>query len=97
MYCDLQVVCQYLSCDILKSPFITSLPVQCELLTISVKVGNLPDIDFTVNHRNLKELDAELVRKLREFSGAEDGSTDTRSMAVSAFLYIYLTVFARSK
>ncbi|XP_062398802.1 mevalonate kinase [Sardina pilchardus] len=53
--------------------------------------------DKTIDHGNLKELDADLVRRLREFTGTEDGSTDTRSMAVSAFLYIYLSIFSKSK
>ena len=40
------------------------------------------------------ELDLNLVKKLREFATITEGSTDTRSMAVLAFLYIYLRVFA---
>ncbi|XP_017564800.1 mevalonate kinase [Pygocentrus nattereri] len=40
------------------------------------------------------ELDSNLVKRLREFMAITDGSTDTRSMAVLAFLYIYLSVFA---
>ncbi|KAI4902731.1 hypothetical protein NFI96_016640 [Prochilodus magdalenae] len=40
------------------------------------------------------ELDLNLVKKLREFTTITEGSTDTRSMAVLAFLYIYLRVFA---
>ncbi|XP_056313491.1 mevalonate kinase isoform X1 [Danio aesculapii] len=46
--------------------------------------------------RDPKELDANLLKKLREFTGISDDSTDTRSMAVLAFLYMYLTVFAES-
>uniref|UniRef100_A0A672T387 mevalonate kinase n=1 Tax=Sinocyclocheilus grahami TaxID=75366 RepID=A0A672T387_SINGR len=45
---------------------------------------------------DLKELDADLLKRLREFTGFSDDSTDTRSMAVLAFLYMYLTVFAES-
>ncbi|XP_026117251.1 mevalonate kinase isoform X1 [Carassius auratus] len=44
----------------------------------------------------LKEPDADLLKRLREFTGISDDSTDTRSMAVLAFLYMYLTVFAGS-
>ncbi|KAL2091830.1 hypothetical protein ACEWY4_011628 [Coilia grayii] len=51
----------------------------------------------TNEHRHLKELDAELVGRLRELTGIEAGSTDTRSMAVSAFLYMYLCIFAKAK
>uniref|UniRef100_W5KAA0 mevalonate kinase n=1 Tax=Astyanax mexicanus TaxID=7994 RepID=W5KAA0_ASTMX len=40
------------------------------------------------------DLDLNLVKKLREFTGIAEGSTDTRSMAVLAFLYIYLSVFS---
>ena len=40
------------------------------------------------------ELDLNLVKRLREFTAITEGSTDTRSMAVLAFLYIYLRVFA---
>ncbi|XP_051552537.1 mevalonate kinase [Myxocyprinus asiaticus] len=46
---------------------------------------------------DLKELDANLLNRLREFTGISDGSTDTRSMAVLAFLYIYLSVFAEAE
>ncbi|XP_051981548.1 mevalonate kinase isoform X2 [Xyrauchen texanus] len=46
---------------------------------------------------DLKELDADLLKRLREFTGISDGSTDTRSMAVLAFLYIYLSVFAEAE
>ncbi|XP_016297258.1 mevalonate kinase-like isoform X3 [Sinocyclocheilus anshuiensis] len=44
----------------------------------------------------LKELDADLLKRLREFTGISEDSTDTRSMAVLAFLYMYLSVFAES-
>lgn len=47
--------------------------------------------------RSSTELDTELVRKLREFTAVSDGSTDTRSMAVLAFLYTYLCVFSQSE
>ncbi|KAF7687718.1 mevalonate kinase [Silurus meridionalis] len=47
--------------------------------------------------RSSTELDTELVRKLREFIAITDGSTDTRSMAVLAFLYTYLCVFSQSQ
>uniref|UniRef100_A0A8C1M9J6 Mevalonate kinase n=1 Tax=Cyprinus carpio TaxID=7962 RepID=A0A8C1M9J6_CYPCA len=44
----------------------------------------------------LKELDADLLKRLREFTRISEDSTDTRSMAVLAFLYMYLSVFAES-
>ncbi|KAL0979706.1 hypothetical protein UPYG_G00188500 [Umbra pygmaea] len=40
------------------------------------------------------ELDGELVKRLRDFVGVANGNLDTRSMAILAFLYIYITVFA---
>lgn len=46
---------------------------------------------------SLKELDAELVGRLREFTGIEDGITDTGSMAIFTFLYLYLSIFSTSK
>ncbi|TRY55635.1 hypothetical protein DNTS_008835 [Danionella cerebrum] len=42
------------------------------------------------------ELDTDLLKRLRTFTGISDDSTDTRSMAVLAFLYTYLTIFAES-
>lgn len=47
--------------------------------------------------RSSTDLDTELVKKLREFTAIADGSTDSRSMAVLAFLYTYLRVFADSE
>uniref|UniRef100_A0A8C1I3D1 Mevalonate kinase n=1 Tax=Cyprinus carpio carpio TaxID=630221 RepID=A0A8C1I3D1_CYPCA len=44
----------------------------------------------------LKDLDADLLKRLREFTRISEDSTDTRSMAVLAFLYMYLSVFAES-
>ncbi|KAM4616358.1 mevalonate kinase [Polymixia lowei] len=41
----------------------------------------------------VKLLDAELIRRLREFIGVTNGSLDTSSMATLAFLYIYLSLF----
>ncbi|XP_061841781.1 mevalonate kinase [Nerophis lumbriciformis] len=41
----------------------------------------------------VKRLDAELVKRLREFVGATNGNLDTCSMATLAFLYIYLSLF----
>ncbi|RXM95247.1 Mevalonate kinase, partial [Acipenser ruthenus] len=41
--------------------------------------------------------DAAVVLKLREYAGLGDGLADTRSLAVLAFLYIYLSVFAESR
>ncbi|XP_028851804.1 mevalonate kinase isoform X2 [Denticeps clupeoides] len=48
------------------------------------------------NDGNVQELDPSLMKKLREFTGIAEGSTDTQSMAVFAFLYLYLSVFAKS-
>ncbi|KAG9261540.1 mevalonate kinase [Astyanax mexicanus] len=50
--------------------------------------------DLTVDSSVDNDLDLNLVKKLREFTGIAEGSTDTRSMAVLAFLYIYLSVFS---
>lgn len=41
----------------------------------------------------VKRLDAELVRRLREFVGVTNGNLDTCNMATLTFLYIYLSVF----
>lgn len=41
----------------------------------------------------VKRLDAELVRRLREFVGVTNGTLDTCNMATLAFLYIYLSLF----
>ncbi|XP_068559536.1 mevalonate kinase [Cebidichthys violaceus] len=41
----------------------------------------------------VKRLDAELVKRLREFVGVTNGNLDTCNMATLAFLYIYLSVF----
>ncbi|XP_049907982.1 mevalonate kinase [Epinephelus moara] len=41
----------------------------------------------------MKLLDAELVRRLREFVGVTNGNLDTCNMATLAFLYIYLSLF----
>ncbi|KAF1389118.1 hypothetical protein PFLUV_G00070130 [Perca fluviatilis] len=40
-----------------------------------------------------KRLDAELIRRLREFIGVTNGNLDTCNMAILAFLYIYLSLF----
>ncbi|XP_061762494.1 mevalonate kinase isoform X2 [Nerophis ophidion] len=45
----------------------------------------------------VKRLDAELVKRLREFVGATNGNLDTGSMATLAFLYIYLSLFRPSE
>ncbi|XP_066510302.1 mevalonate kinase-like [Hoplias malabaricus] len=42
----------------------------------------------------LNEVNVNLVKKLREFTGITEDSTDTRSLAVLAFLYIYISVFS---
>lgn len=45
----------------------------------------------------VKLLDPELVRRLREFVGAGDGNLDSCNMATLAFLYIYLSLFGSSE
>ncbi|XP_053276745.1 mevalonate kinase [Pleuronectes platessa] len=45
------------------------------------------------NREELKCLNPELVRRLREFVGVTNGKLDTSNMATIAFLYIYLSVF----
>ncbi|XP_042344256.1 mevalonate kinase [Plectropomus leopardus] len=45
----------------------------------------------------VKLLDAELVRRLREFVGVTNGNLDTCNMATLAFLYIYLSLFGSSE
>ncbi|CAB1321604.1 unnamed protein product [Coregonus sp. 'balchen'] len=51
---------------------------------------------LTAELTNVNELDAELVRRLQDFVGVSNGTLDTCSMAILAFLYIYLSVFAGS-
>lgn len=48
---------------------------------------------FIGKRNESKLLDAELVRRLREFVGVTNGNLDTHSMATLAFLYIYLSLF----
>ncbi|XP_063346310.1 mevalonate kinase [Pelmatolapia mariae] len=70
---------------------------------------NLPNIDtflswdlsqlkqlvtyFQGKRDEVQRLDAELVRRLREFIGVTNGSLDTCSMATLSFLYLYLSLF----
>lgn len=61
------------------------------MVTLSIFV-----ILLTAELGNVNELDAELVRMLRNLVGVSNGTLDTRSMAILAFLYIYLCVFAKS-
>lgn len=61
------------------------------MVTLSIFV-----ILLTAELGNVNELDAELVRRLRDLVGVSNGTLDTRSMAILAFLYIYLSVFAGS-
>ncbi|XP_051924749.1 mevalonate kinase isoform X2 [Hippocampus zosterae] len=42
---------------------------------------------------DLKHLDPELVKRLREFVGGANGNFDTSNMATLAFLYMYLSLF----
>lgn len=48
---------------------------------------------LTDRREEVKRLDPEVVRRLREFVGVADGNLDTSSMATLAFLYIYLSLF----
>uniref|UniRef100_A0A8D0B2K2 Mevalonate kinase n=1 Tax=Sander lucioperca TaxID=283035 RepID=A0A8D0B2K2_SANLU len=63
---------------------------------------NLPNIDTFLCwelaelkqlREEVKRLDAELIRRLREFIGVTNGNLDTCNMAILAFLYIYLSLF----
>ncbi|XP_035513598.1 mevalonate kinase [Morone saxatilis] len=70
---------------------------------------NLPNIDtfccwdlselrqllphFCGKREEVKRLDAELVKKLREFVGVANGNLDTCNMAILSFLYIYISLF----
>lgn len=47
----------------------------------------------TGRREEMKRLDPELVRILREFVGAGNGNLDTCNMATLAFLYLYLSLF----
>ncbi|XP_068506180.1 protein FAM222A isoform X2 [Syngnathus scovelli] len=42
---------------------------------------------------DVKRLDPELVKRLRDFVGAANGNLDTSNMATLGFLYIYLSLF----
>ncbi|XP_057688801.1 mevalonate kinase isoform X2 [Corythoichthys intestinalis] len=46
---------------------------------------------------DVKRLDAELVKRLREFVGVADGNLDTSNMATLAFLYSYLCLFGKGE
>lgn len=48
---------------------------------------------LTAKREELKCLDPELLRRLREFVGVTNGKLDTCNMATLAFLHIYLSVF----
>lgn len=41
----------------------------------------------------VKLLDPDLVRRLREFVGVTNGNLNTSQMATLSFLYLYLSVF----
>ncbi|XP_041856040.1 mevalonate kinase [Melanotaenia boesemani] len=74
---------------------------------------NLPNIDtficwdlselkqlpqyFHGKKEEVPRLDAELVRKLREFLGVTNGNLDNCDAATLAFLYIYLSLFGSSE
>lgn len=48
---------------------------------------------LTDRREEVKLLDPELVRRLREFLGVGNGNLDSCNMAALAFLYIYLSLF----
>lgn len=50
-------------------------------------------IDVIGKRDEVQRLDAELVRRLREFIGVTNGNLDTCSMATLSFLYLYLSLF----
>ncbi|XP_010732035.2 mevalonate kinase [Larimichthys crocea] len=50
-------------------------------------------IPYLCEKREEKRLDAELVRRLREFVGVATENLDTCNMAILSFLYIYLSLF----
>lgn len=52
--------------------------------------------DHAADLKNAKELDVDLVRRLRRFIGVSNDNTDTGTMAVLAFLHLYLSIFADS-
>ncbi|XP_054905024.1 mevalonate kinase [Poeciliopsis prolifica] len=70
---------------------------------------NLPNIDTFVcwelselkqltpflsdKKEEMQRLDAELVKRLREFIGVTNGNSDSSASAILAFLYIYLSLF----
>ncbi|XP_008280285.1 mevalonate kinase [Stegastes partitus] len=74
---------------------------------------NLPNIDtfhcwdlselrrlihnFHGKRDEVQRLDAELVRRLREFVGVNNGNLDTCSMATLSFLYLYFSLFGSSE
>ncbi|XP_048856901.1 mevalonate kinase [Brienomyrus brachyistius] len=47
--------------------------------------------------KDMCELDAVLVQRLHHFTGFPSETPDTSAMAIMAFLYIYLSVFAESR
>ncbi|MBN3304298.1 mevalonate kinase [Amia ocellicauda] len=53
--------------------------------------------DGTGDLKSTSEPDPEFIQKLRDFAGLADQSTDTRNLAVLAFLYVYLSVFSSSR
>ncbi|XP_030271550.1 mevalonate kinase [Sparus aurata] len=54
-------------------------------------------IPYMSKREEAKRLDAELLRRLREFLDISNGSLDTCNMAILAFLYIYLSLFRSSE
>ncbi|XP_061585103.1 mevalonate kinase [Cololabis saira] len=56
-------------------------------------ISELKELVPSINgKKEAQRLDAELVRRLREFLGVTNGNLDTCNMATLAFLYIYLSL-----
>lgn len=79
--------------DLLKYIFFIELHIEVVLVFfVNMMVAHL--LFFLTDRREeVKLLDPELVRRLREFVGAGDGNLDSCNMATLAFLYIYLSLF----
>ncbi|XP_068166697.1 mevalonate kinase isoform X3 [Antennarius striatus] len=67
-------------------------PAPCRSTAPMAVVVN-PGLDRSDKRKEVKCLDADLVRRLREFVGVVGVNLDTCNMATLAFLYIYLSVF----
>ncbi|KAJ8263645.1 hypothetical protein COCON_G00161020 [Conger conger] len=73
-----------------------NLPNISTFLSFDATALQSPLPDRTADSRNAKELDVDLVARLRGFIGVTDSNSDTSTMAVLAFLYLYMSVFTES-